>query len=390
VPDDPKLIARQAVEDAESRLIGLSHSIHANPEPAFAEEQASGWVANALADDGFRVDAVDGLPTAFVARVGSGPLRIGICAEYDALPGVGHACGHNVIAAAAVGAGLALRRIADDLGIEVVVLGTPAEEGGGGKILMLERGLLDGLHAALMVHPGPVDALEPPVLAALTLLIRYEGKEAHAAAYPERGVNAADALTVAQVAIGLARQHIRRTDRIHGITTAAGVAPNIIPAESTARYMIRAETLEDLQDVRDRVERCFEAGGIATGARLELTTPHPAYGQMEHHAGLVAAYGRAAVALGRDVTPGQTGALASFSTDMGNVSLAVPSIHPIIGIDSLPAVNHQPEFAAACATPAADRAVIDGAIAMAWTAIDAALEPSLRESLLSRTGGAGG
>jgi len=186
------------------RLTGLSHRLHAHPETAWHEEKAAAWVSAELADRGFDVQTgAFELPTAFIARAGSGPLHIGICAEYDALPGVGHACGHNIIAASSVGAGLALAGVADDLGLTVTVLGTPAEEGGGGKVFMLERGAFDGLHAAMMIHPGPVDVAEARPFAVSHMLVRFRGKATHAAAYPEQGINAADAFTIAQVAIGL-------------------------------------------------------------------------------------------------------------------------------------------------------------------------------------------
>src|SRR5205814_4892297 len=183
-----------------------------NPETAFEEYRACAWVAEELADAGFAIErGICDLPTAFRARAGSGPLNIAICAEYDSLPGIGHACGHNVIAAMAVGAGLAAAKVADDLGFTVTVIGTPAEEGGGGKILLLERGAFAGVHAAMMVHPAPVDVVEPVTLAWWDFEVRYTGKSAHASAFPELGINAADALTVAQTAIGLLRQHIRQS-----------------------------------------------------------------------------------------------------------------------------------------------------------------------------------
>ena len=323
-------------------------------------------------------------PTAFAARTGSGPLHIVVCAEYDALPAIGHACGHNVIAAAAAGAGIALAEVADDLGLTVTVLGTPAEEGGGGKILLLERGAFEGVHAAMMVHPSPYEAAEMPIIASTDFHVHYTGKEAHAAAYPQLGVNAADALVVAQTAIGLLRQHLRPTDRVHGIVVKGGDAPNIIPAHTVARWMVRATTLEELDDVRAKVLRCFEAGALATGSRLELVGDEKPYAQMRHDHDLSAAYRRNAEALGR-VFPERIDRDAG-STDMGNVSLAVPSIHPTVGIDSLPAVNHQPEFTAHCATPIADQAAIDGAIARAWTAIDAATDERLRARLLAGPG----
>jgi metal-dependent amidase/aminoacylase/carboxypeptidase family protein len=215
--------------------------------------------------------------------------------------------------------------------------------------------------------------------------VRYTGKEAHASAYPELGINAADALTVAQVAIGLLRQHIHATDRVHGIITKGGEAPNIIPAQTTARYIVRAKTLDDLDVIRTKVMRCFEAGALATGTQLEIYGSRPPYAQVRHDPDIAALYRRNAEALGR-VFPDMSEAQqrSSGSTDMGNVSLALPSIHPMIGLNSLPAVIHQPEFAAHCITAAADQAIVDGVLAMAWTAIDIATDTNLRQRLLSR------
>jgi amidohydrolase len=286
----------------------------------------------------------------------------------------------------AVGAGIAAAQVADDLGVTIRVIGTPAEEmGGGGKILLLERGAFAGAHAAMMVHPYPVDNVAPLMLANANFGVRYTGKEAHAAAYPELGINAADALTVAQVAIGLLRQHIYPTDRVHGIITKGGEAPNIIPAETTARYVVRAKTLDDLETIRAKVLRCFEAGALATGAQLAIFDSRPPYAQVCHDPAIAALYRCNAEALGR-VFPdwGEAQQRSGGSTDMGNVSLALPSIHPAIGINSLPAVNHQPEFTAHCVTAAADQAIVDGTLAMAWTAIDIATDADLRQRLLSR------
>jgi amidohydrolase len=379
---DAKEVARERVTQARDELVALSHRIHANPELGFEEEQACAWLCELLEGAGLQVErGVGDLPTAFAARAGSGPLHVVVCAEYDALPAVGHACGHNVIAAMAAGAGMALARVADDAGLRVTVLGTPAEEGGGGKILLLKRGAFDGAHAAMMVHPSPYEQPEMPIIAVNHLKVAYTGKEAHASAYPFLGVNAADALVVAQTAIGLLRQHLRPSDRVHGIVTKGGDAANIIPAHTTADWMVRAADLEQLEEVRAKVARCFEAGALATGATLELSEDHDPYSEMRHDHELSALYRRNAEALGRTFI-GRSDRGAG-STDMGNVSLALPSIHPTIGIDSLPAVNHQPEFTASCATPAADQAVVDGAVAMAWTAIDAAADQALRERLLA-------
>ena len=385
---DAKAGAQERFDQARDELITLSHRIHANPEIGFEEEQAAGWLSETLADAGFSVETgICDLPTAFIARAGSGPLHIGLCAEYDSLPGIGHACGHNIIAAASLGAGIAAAKIADEVGLTVSVIGTPAEEvcDAGGKILLLERGAFKDMHAAMMVHPAPLDVVEFPIIAASMFEVCYHGKEAHASAFPERGINAADALTVAQTAIGLLRQHIRSTDRIHGMITKGGDAPNIIPAHTVAKYIVRANTLADLDEIKQKVVRCFEAGALATGSTLEIHGGEKPYAEMLHDPDMAAAYRQNAAALGR-VFPTVDTSLkrAAGSTDMGNVSLAMPSIHPAIGINSLPAVNHQPEFTAHCVTEAADKAVIDGALSLAWTAVDMATDATIRERLLDR------
>jgi amidohydrolase len=384
---DIKSAARERLETARDGLINLSHRIHSHPELGFEEEQASSWLCEALDDAGFRVEkGVCELPTAFRARAGSGPLHIGICAEYDCLPDIGHACGHNIIAASAVGAAVAAAKVADELGLTISVIGTPAEEVGnaGGKILLLERGGFEGIHAAMMVHPAPFDMLQPKIIAVAMFDVHCTGKESHASAFPELGVNAADALTIAQTALGLLRQHIRSTDRIHGIVTNGGAAPNIIPAHTSARYMVRSETLEQLAELRPRVYRCFEAGALATGAKLELIGGDKPYAQMLHHESMAAYYRKNSEALGRPFPNlGEWQTRPTGSTDMGNVSLAIPSIHPMISINSLPAVNHQPEFAEHCATPDADKAMGDAALAMAWTCIDLAMDDVVREDLMT-------
>jgi amidohydrolase len=379
----PKAAARAAFDRVEREVVELSHRIHAHPEVKWEEERACAWLGEALTGYGFSVESgICDLPTAFQARAGSGPLHVVVCAEYDALPGIGHACGHNIIAATAVGAGVALAEVADDLGLTVRVMGTPAEEGGGGKILLLKGGAFDGAHLAMMTHPAPIDIAEWPIIAAQQFRIRYHGKEAHASVFPELGRNAADALTVAGVAIGLLRQHIHAGDRVHGVVTHGGDAPNIVPAHTEAEYIIRGATVADFEIMRERVMRCFEAGALATGTTLDVMPRHEPYAEMHHDPVIAAAYRRNAEALGRTFPPFDP--RASGSTDMGNVSLVIPSIHPAIGIDSLPAVNHQPEFTAHCVTPAADRALRDGAVALAWSAIDCAADDAVRTRLLAK------
>jgi amidohydrolase len=380
--------ARREIDDRRDAICALGRAIHDDPELCFEEERAAGRVAEMLEGAGFAVErGAFGLATAVRARAGSGPLSVVVCAEYDALPGVGHACGHNLIAAAAVGAGAGLAGMADELGLSLTVLGTPAEEGGGGKVLLLERGAFAGAHAAMMVHPWPEDRLIPTCLAVDHIEVRYAGRAAHASASPDQGVNAADAIVVAQVAIGLLRQQLHRGDQVHGIVTKGGDAANIVPEQSAGRFMVRARTLDDLAVLRPRVERCFEAGALATGCALEVRDLAPTYSHLVADDRLLARWRRNAEELGRSYAADARGEdPPTFSTDMANVSLEVPTIHPLIGIETHGAVNHQAEFARACVGPSAERAVLDGAVAMAWTVIDAATDSELRAHLMARAG----
>ena len=371
-PDALKAVADTIVTAASPGLIGLSETLHSHPETAWQEHRAAGWIGDALSAGGFAVTpGYLGFPTAFLAEAGSGPTTIGIMAEYDALPGLGHACGHNLIAASAVGAGLALARLADDLGITVRVYGTPAEEGGGGKIELLEAGAFTDLDLAMMVHPAAVDVAEARPFAVTHNHIAYDGVSAHAAAYPDHGVNANDAFLVAQLAIALLRQQLPADTRVHGIQTVAGSAPNAIPEHTEGRWYVRANTLDQLAELEDRVRRCFEAGALATGATLTITPESKPYAEFLTDAAALAAYRANAVTRGRVFAdPAVAGRMNRASTDMGNVSQVVPAVHPYIGVDSLPHTNHQPGFAAACIGPAAERALLDAAVLMAWTTID--------------------
>lgn len=353
-------------------LITLANRIHAEPELGFEETKASLGVADVLAARGFTVEhGAWGLDTAVDARYGDGPTTVVLCAEYDALPGVGHACGHNLIAAMSVGAGLALAEVADEVGLTVRVVGTPAEEGGGGKILMLERGAFDGADLALMAHPGPTDVAMAAPLAVAHVRVAFEGRAAHAASFPELGLNAADAMTVAQVAVGLLRQQLPTSAMVHGIVTKGGDAPNVIPARVEGRWYVRADTIAELSVLEERVKACFTAGALATGCRLEWEHESHPYSEFRNHTAAVAAYRRRAEELGRRFDDHAFGvAQARASTDMGNVSLVVPAIHPHIGIETRGAVNHHPDFAASCTGPSADLAVHDGAALLALTALD--------------------
>ena len=247
--------------------------MHAHPELKFEEFRSSAWTAGVLADAGLTVNAgICDLPTAFSCRVGNGSLHLAICAEYDALPEIGHACGHNIIAATAVGAGLALAPLVDDLDLQVSIIGTPAEEGGGGKVFMLERGAFAGVDASMMVHPAPFEDLTPRVSAVAHFAVSYEGRPSHAAAAPQLGINAADAFTVAQVAIGLLRQHLRAGDQVHGFVTHGGDAANIVPAHTDGLWMVRAA--DDRRSRRDpSARRALLRGRCARDRRRRSPSP---------------------------------------------------------------------------------------------------------------------
>lgn len=380
-----KRLIGERIARGHDTAVALSHRIHASPEIGFEEVKASRWLGEALEGTGYTVEqGVAGMPTAFRASIGSGDLNIALLAEYDALPGIGHACGHNLIAATAFAAAAALAPLADDLGLTITVLGTPAEEklAAGGKLLMLEHGEFDGIHAALMVHPTPFEAAAPQMIAASSLQVEMTGQSAHASAAPEQGRNAADALTIAQVGLGLLRQHIGKDARISGYTTHGGDAPNIIPARTTAEYVLRAPDVSELSALEARVRACFEGGAHAAGCTHGFAGGDRNYAELKSDPVLSGLYRENAESVGRDFSPDSrmNGFLAS--SDVGNVSQILPTIQPFIGLGTWPVVNHQPEFAAACATPTADSSLGDGAQALAATIVDAASRAGIRESLL--------
>ena len=380
-----KEAVRAEVDARADSLVELSHRIHSNPELGFEEEQASQWLCEVADEAGFAVErGLCDLPTSFRACYGSGPLHIAFVAEYDSLPGIGHACGHNLIAAISTGAALAAARVADDAGLTVTLMGTPAQENGGGKITLLDGGAFEGVHAAMMTHPAPIDVADPVTLAMSHFTVRYHGRESHASMFPELGINAADALTVAQCAIGVMRQQIRHTERIHGVCRHGGEAPHVTPHEVSAEYMVRAHNLEELAELETKVMKCFEAGALASGAELEIEHFHPAYGELHLDDELTAVYRSNAIEIGRvfhDI-PRPMIERAAGATDMGNVSMRMPSIQPAIGLDSFPAVPHMRDFTAAAATKEADQAVRDGALGLALTAMDVAADEGITARLM--------
>lgn len=385
---DPTVLtaADSAIAAGRDQLIALSHAIHAEPELAFEEFRSVEKTIEPLREHGFRIEkGIADLPTAFSAEYGSGDLVVGLFAEYDALPEIGHACGHNIIAAATVGAALGLAAVADACGLTVKVFGTPAEESGGGKVLMLDRGVFDDLAMALMVHPGPEDIAGARSLALADLSVTFQGRESHASAAPEYGRNALDAVTVAQVALGLLRQHLLPGQQLHGIVGSGGVAPNIVPGHAELLYYLRAGDSATLDDLMQRASACFEAGALATGCTHDIRKLAPTYTELTPDSALLSAYREQILELGRaPIAPELEAARPLGSTDMGNVTNVIAGIHPVIGIDAGGAVTHQPAFAAAAVNASADRAVLDGATALARTAITIAGDQFHRDRLSER------
>jgi amidohydrolase len=364
------------VERRAGTLIAASHEIHDHPEENFAEHHAHDLLSGLLEGEGLTVERhAFGLDTAFAARAGTEGPTVAVLLEYDALPGIGHACGHNIIAAAGLGAGLAAAALADELGGRVVILGTPAEEGGGGKVFMVERGALDGVDAAMMVHPADADLRWMTTIAIQRLDVVFHGQSAHAAASPWLGCNALDAAVLGYMNVAALRQHIRPEERVHGIFTDGGEKPNIVPARAAMNWYVRAATLDALEPLKERVVAALGAGASASGCTMELTWLEPPYADLRGNPPLCELYARNSSTLGRTVAVPDAGNDVVGSTDMGNVSHVVPSIHPMIAVAPRGISIHTPEFALHAAGPAGDAAVVDGAKTMAMTVVDLWMAP---------------
>lgn len=365
-----KSLIRDTVEEHGQELIELSLRIHSHPELGLHEEQACRWLTEFLERYGFRVETgIAGLPTSFRAIYGGNPPVIALLAEYDALPGLGHACGHNIIAASAAGAALAARLAVDRHGGSIVVIGSPAEELLGGKTIMVEKGVFQGIEAAMLVHPGTSNFASIKSLACTGLEVEFFGKAAHASARPAEGINALEAMIQSFNHLNALRQHMYPKDRIHGIISDGGQAANIIPAHSAGSFLVRAETEECLEALKRKALDCFAAGAAATGARLEYRWVEPHYAPMKINNHLANLFSSNLEALGRKVRVFR-GEAGLASTDMGNVSQQVPSIHPNIGIVSPEVGEHTPEFAGAAASEDGHRGLLDAAKAMAMTVLD--------------------
>ena len=358
------------IDTHQQQLSELSLKIHSNPELGFQEVKASDWLTRYLEENGFSIErGICELSTAFRASYGKGKPAIATLAEYDALPDLGHACGHNLIATCAVGAGVASKLAIDQFGGSILVIGTPAEELYGGKVKMAENGAFNDLDAAMMVHPGTNDTATTHALAAQTLSVEFFGKSAHAAAQPEAGINALEAMIQSFTAINSLRQHIKSTARIHGIITDGGQAPNVVPTHSAGRFIVRADDNTYFSELKQKVLNCFIGAATASGARLEYKWSNVYYDSMRNNLILAQLFAQNMGSLGRNITLSEPNS-GFGSTDMGNVSQLVPSIHPRVAIAEKEVAGHSPQFALAAASEAGTKGMLDAAKALAMTVVD--------------------
>ncbi len=367
------------VDVIKTRLLAVSQEIYEHPELKFEETRASRLLAEELRKDGFSVEAgFVGLKTAVVAQhpdVSDGPT-VAILGEYDALPEIGHACGHNLIAASALGACLALGAIKADLPGKLVFMGTPAEEGGGGKVIMIEAGLFDDVDAAMMFHPSTHTVADRGSLAITEVKLEFTGKPAHASASPEKGINALDAVIQTFNGLNALRQHIKDGARIHGIITDGGAKPNIVPEHAAASFYVRAPENDYRDELLEKLRHCAEGAAVATGATLTFETVGHAYKAMKPNKAMAEAFTRNLETLGEPLNPPPPDA-GLGSTDMGDVSQTVPAIHAYIQIADEKVAGHSREFAQAATSERGQEVMLIAAKALAMTAVDLFTDPDL-------------
>lgn len=379
---------RRSVDALAPELTGLSHAIHDDPELGLDEERAVAALAELLRGHGVAVEVgVAGLPTALRAEVGDpGGPTVAVCSEYDALPGIGHGCGHNVICATGAGAFLGLVEVWERLRLpgRVILLGTPAEENASGKETMARAGAFDGIDAAIMVHPSSgVSRVAGPVLGLREVVARFSGRTAHASSSPYLGVNALDAAVLAYQAAAQIRQHLVPTDHVHGIFLSAGERPNIIPDHAAVHFYVRSATISGLVELSDRLTSIFEGAALASGTRLELEwDPQPPMLPVTTNLPLAERFAAHLAALGEQIVLGSdTEGLSTGSTDMGNVSQRLPAIHANVSIAPADVAAHTVDFAACAASPRADEVIVRSATALAQTAADVLSDDAFRAAL---------
>jgi amidohydrolase len=368
------------VDELRPELERIGREIHANPEIGYEERQAVAWLTEFLRQHGFSVEiGVADTPTAFVAtrRNGSGPT-VAYLAEYDALRGLGHGCGHNLIATASTGAGIALAELLDRLPGRVQVIGTPAEEGGGGKIRLIRAGIFQEVDAAMMFHPDTRTQVLHWALAVTHLHFEFVGRAAHASGDPEKGINALDAFVLAYNGISMLRQHIKEGARLHGFLIEGGTAPNIVPERTRGEFLVRARDEAYMDELVQKVKNIFQAAALATGCSVNLTFDEDPYTDLRNNGVLAGLFEQSLQRLGLDPVEGVPWENAG-STDMGNVSHVVPSLHPTVGIAPAEVAGHSQQFLEAANSLRGYQAMVDAAKALAMTGVDLFADPSLVE-----------
>jgi amidohydrolase len=378
------------IHDAAPDLVNLSRRIHQHPELGLEEFEAVAAAREILRKYGY--DAAPnygGLATSFRANAGNSYPRIAVLAEYDALPSIGHGCGHNIICAAAIGAFIGAAAAVEKVGGSVAIIGTPAEENHGAKAALLDNGCFDDVDAAVMVHPWcGDDAAIFQSLGVRTVSVEFHGVAAHASANPSAGRNALDAVVFAYQGIASLRQHIADSSRIHGIILNGGIAENTVPHFAKASFLVRADNLEDLAILSSRVDGIFDGAALMTGTRVErVWDSTPCYLPIKNNHELLTRYAKHMTDQGRSLHPRSETTGMAASTDFGNVSQRIPGIHPAVGIAPLAVVPHSQEFAAASTSPAADKAIIDASVALALTMADFLSDGQLRAAVTSEFAG---
>ena len=379
--DDLKEKACAAIDSRRERLIDLSLRLHDHPEPPFQEEQSAAWLSAELEREGFAVErGLAGLPTAFrgVQRGGADRPVVAILLEYDALPGIGHGCGHNLIASAGLGAGLAVKEATAAAGLPgtLWVLGTPGEEGKGGKVIMVEHGLFADVDAAMMFHPGTHNLPWRHATAVTPLTVRFYGKSAHAAGSPEKGINALNALIQTFVHIDALRQHVDETARIHGIVSHGGDAPNVVPEFAEGQFLVRALTSDYLAELLEKVKDCARGAALATGARVEFEEGLT-YRERRNNKVLANAFRDNLGRLGLSMEEPSQERRGTGSSDIGNVSMVCPTIHPYMAVAPDEVPGHSREMVRYTGTPEAQEVMLQTAKALAMTALDCFYDPEV-------------
>ncbi|TCP43394.1 amidohydrolase [Tamaricihabitans halophyticus] len=392
-PDELRGAVSEYVHGQRSTLVELSQELHANPEVAFAEHRSVAALAQRLADAGYPARiGIGGLDTALLASAGTAGPHIAVLAEYDALPGIGHGCGHNIICATALGGFLGAAPLADQLGGRISLIGTPAEEGGGGKETLARAGIFDDVDAVVMLHPFTHDIATHPFLGRRQLEMVFHGVSAHAAAQPFMGRNALDAAVAAYQGVAALRQHLPPSDRVHGVFTDGGARPNVVPERAAVLFYLRSARPETLRDLADRLARIARGAAELTGCGFELSwDQQPAYLPIRFNHALAGRWAVNQRPTGRQPLPsGIVPEYLTGSTDLGNLSYRMPAIHPMIAVSEPEIALHTSDFAAAAGSAAGDRAVVDGSLGLALTVADYLADDALRAAVHEEFNTAGG